>query len=161
MIKIIYAVLLGVILALFIGLGIEAFYPAEKYPEAPAALQLQYAKTDASGPSAEQIKLQEDYNQVTKDYGIRNAKHARNVSMLAIAGSIILMAISLTIFSRKEVFSNGFLLGSLFTLMYGIMRGFESDDTKFRFIIVTVGLAVAMVLGYFKFLKHEEQSEKK
>lgn len=160
MIKIIYAVLLGVILALFIGLGIEAFYPTEKYPETPAALELQYAKSDISDPSAEQIKLQEDYNQVTKDYNTRNAKHARNVSMFAIAGSIILMALSLTIFSRKEVFSNGFLLGSLFTLMYGIMRGFESDDTKFRFIIVTIGLAVAMVLGYFKFLKHEEEKTK-
>lgn len=155
MVKIIYAVLLGVILAFFIGLGIEAFYPTEKYPETPAIMQ--YSKSDGTNRSAEEVKAQQDYDQITKDYQTRNSKHARNVSMAAIVGSIIYMTLSLWIFNKKEVFANGFLIGSLFTLIYGIMLGFESDDNKFVFVIVSIGLAAALVLGYFKFLRQKEE----
>ncbi|MEI6498645.1 MAG: hypothetical protein WCO23_01655 [bacterium] len=155
MVKIIYAVLLGVILAFFVGLGIEAFYPTQRYPETPAILQ--YDKVNTTPQTAEQIKAQENYDLTVKDWTEKNATHARNVSVIAIIGSIIFMILSLTILAKKDVFSNGFMLGSLFTLIYGIGRGFEGDDNKFRFLIVTIGLIATLTLGYFKFLKQEEK----
>ncbi len=155
MIKIVYAVLLGVILAFFIGLGIEAFYPTEKYPEAPT--EVQYGKVDGGNLSADEIKAQRDFDTKVKEFQDRNKDHAKNVSLVAIIGSIIYMIISLAVLNKKDVFADGFLIGSLLTLIYGIMRGFESDDSKFRFIIVSVGLAAALILGYFKFLRQKEE----
>jgi hypothetical protein len=52
--------------------------------------------------------------------------------------------------------ADGILLGGVFTTIYGIIRGLMSEDTKFRFIIVTVGLIIALVLGYIKFIKNKE-----
>ncbi|MDD5489843.1 MAG: hypothetical protein PHP25_04160 [Candidatus Moranbacteria bacterium] len=34
-----------------------------------------------------------------------------------------------------------------------------SDDTKFRFLIVTIGLLIALVLGYIKFIPHQKNNQ--
>jgi len=151
--KILYAIILGVMLAFFVGLGIEAFYPTEKYPEPPTSLQ--YLKAEPTTP--DQIQAQQAYDQQVKDYQTRNETHARNVSIIAIIASILYMTLSLTILTKtNSIFSDGFLVGSLLTLLYGIVRGFETNDNKFRFVIVTVGLMVALVLGYIKFVRQKE-----
>jgi len=156
MIKIIYTILLGIILAFFVGLGIEAFYPTPVYPETPAKLQyMDSAKVD----SPETIKAQQEQDKIIKDYQTKNANHARVVSAIAVIGSIIYMILSLWILRNKDIFADGFLTGSLLTLLYGIMRGFESSDKKFQFIVVTIGVAIALCLGYFKFLKPEKSAK--
>lgn len=158
MIKTIYALLLAIILTFFVGLGIEAFYPTEKYPETPASFQYSQSKTEVT--SSEEQKAQEDYDKSVKEYQERNSKHARNVSIIAIIGSIIYMILSLTALSKKGVFADGFLVGSLLTLLYGVIIGFQSDSSKFRFLIITIGLAIAMILGYFKFVRNAEIENK-
>lgn len=153
MIRILFSILLGVLLALFVGLGIEAFYPTEKYPEPPIELQFQ-----KSQPSQSDLDKQQAYENQIKEYRTRNETHSRNVSIIAIGASIILMALSLTILQKlSAVFADGFLLGSIFTLLYGIIRGFETSDNKFRFIIVSVGLIITFVLGYIKFIAKEKK----
>ncbi|MFA6963851.1 MAG: hypothetical protein WC227_04015 [Patescibacteria group bacterium] len=153
MIKVLYSILLGAIVALFIGLGIEVFYPGEKAPETPAALQYSVDKT---GTAPATIEAQKEFDQIQKAYNERAAKHSRNVSIVALSASILLMIISLLIVDKIIVFSNGILLGSLFTLIYGIIRGMMTEDVKFRFIIVTVGMLFALALGWFKFEKAKD-----
>jgi len=152
--KIVYAVLLGLILACFIGLGIEAFYPTENFPECNNTT----AVTDSTAKvqTAEQKKCEED----TKAYQARVSVQNRNVSIAATLASILFMAVSLVIFTEKEVFSNGFLLGAMFTLIYSVIRGMMSDDAKFRFIVISVGLLVILILGYIKFGKQLEKAVK-
>ncbi len=157
MIKILYSILLGAIIALFIGLGIEVFYPGEKAPEYPAALQY---STDKTGTALATIEAQRNYDQIQKAYQERDGKHNRNVSIIALSASIILMVTSLLIVDKVVIFSDGILLGSLFTLIYGIIRGMMTEDVKFRFIIVTVGMLFALVLGWFKFEKRKEEIKK-
>jgi len=155
--KILYAIILGVMLAFFVGLGIEAFYPTEKYPEMP--IELQYGeKIPASTPQNEAtLQLQKEYEQTVKEYQARNETHARNVSIMAVVAAVLYLTLSLTILTRtNSIFSDGFLIGSLLTLLYGIARGFETNDNKFRFIIVTIGLAIALALGYIKFVRQKE-----
>lgn len=154
--KILYAIILGVMLAFFVGLGIEAFYPTEKYPDPPAAIQ--YKTTAVTTP--EDLKIQQDFDQQVKDYQTRNEKHARNVSIFAVIASIIYMTLSLTVLTRtNSVFPDGFLIGSLLTLLYGIVRGLETNDNKFRFIIVTIGLIIALVVGYIKFVRQQKTAK--
>jgi hypothetical protein len=158
--KILYSIILGVMLAFFVGLGIEAFYPTEKFPEQP--VELQYMNAGKEGNfTPEQRQLQKDFDQQVKEYQTRNEKHARNVSIVAIIASVIYMTLSLTILLKtNSVFSDGFLIGSLLTLLYGIIRGFETNDNKFRFIIVTIGLLIALFLGYMKFVRQKEEKSK-
>ncbi|HEY3374155.1 MAG TPA: hypothetical protein VGK02_03715 [Candidatus Aquicultor sp.] len=44
------------------------------------------------------------------------------------------------------------MLGGLFTLGYAVGRGFATDD-KFRFVAVSAGLAIALVLGYIELIQ--------
>jgi hypothetical protein len=158
--KILYAIILGVMLAFFVGLGVEAFYPTENRPEVPA--EIQYGEYNKTGPTDEQKQAQKDYDQQIKAYQTRNEKHALNVSIIVIIASILYMALSLTILTKTNtIFSDGFLIGSLLTLLYGIVRGFETNDNKFRFVIVTIGLIIALVLGYIKFVRQKETEREK
>jgi len=151
--KILYSVSLGLIIAFFVGLGIEAFYPTEKYPEYPVQLQ---TKTDPSTFTEAQKQIQTDYDKTVSDYNARSSKHEKNVSMIAIGASILIMIVGLLINDRTNVFSNGLLLGSILTLFYSIARGMMSTDTKYRFILISIGLVVALVLGYIKFIKKDQ-----
>jgi hypothetical protein len=45
------------------------------------------------------------------------------------------------------------MLGGLLTFAYSIMRGFGAEDNRVLFVIVSVGLAVALGLGYVRFLR--------
>ncbi len=168
MIKLLFTILLGVLLAFFVGLGIEAFYPTEQYPEGPNS-DIRYEKPlnpDGSlqmtpEEKAAEIETQKKYDAEMKDFQARRETHARNVSAMVIAASIIFMILSLTILQKvASVFPDGFLLGAILTLIYGIIRGFESSDSKFRFMLVAIGLVVALVLGYVKFIRGKENALK-
>ena len=43
--KVIYTFLIGIFLAVFVGVGIAAFYPEQRYPEPPVAVK--YGSPDA------------------------------------------------------------------------------------------------------------------
>jgi hypothetical protein len=147
MLKILYSVLLGIILAFFIGLGIEAFYPTQKYPEYPS--ELQYKESVPTTAVEKQQKT--DYDVRVEEYQTQNSKHALIISIIAIASSILFLVLSLVVFTNNDVFSNGFLIASLLTLIYGMARGFENDNPKIRFLLISIGLVFALVLGYLKF----------
>jgi hypothetical protein len=52
--------------------------------------------------------------------------------------------------------ADGILLGGVFTTMYSIIRGLMSEDSQFRFLIVVIGLGIALALGYIKFIRPRE-----
>ena len=87
------------------------------------------------------------------DYQIRYEEYNKNVAIYSIIASLIIIAISLTIFKKVSLIADGLLLGGILTEFYGIFRGFSAGDLKFEFITVTVGLTVALSLGYLKFIK--------
>ena len=155
MLRVLYTIFLAIMLAFFIGLGIEAFYPSPTAPEYPT--ELQYNGKAPSEMSPEMQKVQKDYDQSQKDWMKENSVHSRNTSMIAVAFSVIILTLSLTVLQKINIMSDGFLLGGLLTLLYAIIRGFGSDDNRFRFILVTVGLIVALALGYIKFIRPREE----
>lgn len=60
---------------------------------------------------------------------------------------------SLTVVKNLIYIADGVLLGGVLTLLYSIVRGFGSQDTMFRFVVVSIGLVIALLLGYIKFIK--------
>lgn len=154
LIKYVYIVFLGLILATFIGVGIAAFYKGPTYPETPATLKYArpYPEATTATPSAEYIKEQEAYDAKSKQFQEALEQYNKNVSMISIGFAVLMMVISLTLFKKILVIADGLLLGGVLTLGYSIVRGFGSSDDIFRFLVVGVGLITAMVLGYIKFV---------
>jgi hypothetical protein len=155
-IKLIYTLFLALLVALFVGLGIDAFYPGPQAPDYPTELNLQkpdceeYAQTKA---------LQEKYDQRQKAFNEKSKSYNRDVSMVSLASAIIILVLSLTLLSKIKMIADGILLGGVFTTAYSIIRGLMSEDSRFRFLIVAIGLVIALVLGYIKFIRSKENLE--
>lgn len=156
-IKYIYTIFLALLVALFVGLGIDAFYPGPKAPDYPTALETEKPGCE---DTAELKNIRQEYNQAQKDFEEKSKPYNRNVSIISLAAAIIILIASLTFLSKIKMIADGILLGGVFTTIYSIIRGLMSEDTKFRFLIVTIGLLIALVLGYIKFIQPKEGSEK-
>jgi len=161
--ELIYTLFLALLISLFFGLGVSAFYPAPQSPEYPAVLSTPAVMKDVTltqtGQSQAQIDAQAKYDQELKDYTTKSNSYNRNVSVITLGLAVLALVLSLSFLNSTYVISNGLLLGGVFTLVYSIVRGFMTADTKYRFIIVTVGLLITLVLGYIKFIKPQKEQE--
>lgn len=146
MLKFIYTVFLGFIIVLFVGLGISTFYEAPKPPEYPIE-----SSSLEKTPTAEQEKAQRAYEASYREYEKQTQPYHRNVSIIALVSALVLLAAGLLLERRHDAISNGVVLASVFTLLYSIIRGFVSTDTKFTFVVVTVGVLIALYLGWRTF----------
>lgn len=152
--KLIYTILIGIFLAVFVGVGIAAFYPGPKFPEQP--LLLKYCSPEIAKDAAQYAEFKsqaEKFDETEKVYQAQAQVYNRNVSIIAIIASIIIVIASLTLFRTILLIADGLLLGGVLTLIYSVLRGFGTEDNMFRFIVVSVGFLVSLVLGYVKFIK--------
>jgi hypothetical protein len=151
MLKFVYSFFLGILLAVFVGMGVATFYAAPKYPEYPKALSS--AQGDPSKYTPDQKQLDETYQKQNEAYSKRSQDYNRNVAMIVLGVAVVLMALGLALETRAGVLADGLLLGGTFTLIYSIGRSFAGQDPKYSFAVVSVGLLATVVVGYFKFIK--------
>lgn len=156
MLKLIYTLFLGLLVALFVGLGIDAFYPGPKAPDYPVSLDLAKPGCEISEQQrAEQVKYEKDL----RDYSEKSKPYNRHVSIIALSFAILILIASLTLLSKIKMMADGILLGGVFTAAYSIIRGLMSEDSRFRFVIVTIGLVIALILGYLKFIRSKQENQ--
>lgn len=153
-IRYMYSLFLGALLAVFIGVGIAAFYQAPTAPEYP--IMTAPIKPDGS-QSPLDIQKQREYEAKSRNFQKVNEQYSKNVSIIAIAAAVLLVVVSLLFIEKILILSDGILLGGIFTLIYAIMRGFGNNDEMFRFFVVSVGLLVALFVGYWKFVKDNKK----
>ena len=153
--KLIYTLFLALLIASFVGLGIDAFYPGPKEPVYPSELSV--VKQPGCEETQQERDLRIGFENDQKAFQETSKGYNRNVSMLSLTAAIIILIASLTLFAKIKMIADGILLGGVFTTIYGIIRGLMSEDSRFRFLIVTVGLIIALVLGYIKFIRPKEQ----
>ena len=152
--KLIYTFLIGIFLAVFVGVGIAAFYPEPKFPEQPIALKYCSPEMIKDATQYAEFKSQaEKFDKEEKLFQAQSQVYNRNVSIIAIIASIIIVIASLTLFRSILLIADGLLLGGVLTLIYSVLRGFGTEDNMFRFIVVSVGLFVSLILGYVKFIR--------
>lgn len=156
MVTVLYKLFLAVMISLFIGFGISVFYPAPKAPEYPSALE----KTGPSDLTEDQKKEEREFAQRMDDYQKKFQDYNKNVSVIIIALSVLLLVISLSMLLSVDIFGDGVLLAGVFTLLYGMIRGIMSNNNQFQFIVVTIGLVLALVLGYYKFIRSDKKTAK-
>ncbi|MDP2864543.1 MAG: hypothetical protein Q8N73_02745 [bacterium] len=150
MIKPIYTIFLALLIALFVGLGIDTFYPGPKAPQYP--IKLDQVKPGCE-ETIEQQTLRNEFNQAQNQFLEEFKPYSRNVSIISLVASIIILVLSLTLLAKIKMIADGILLGGVFVTAYSIIRGFMSESSEFRFLIITIGLIIALVLGYIKFIR--------
>ncbi|MDB5186763.1 MAG: hypothetical protein JWM07_235 [Candidatus Saccharibacteria bacterium] len=148
LLKLVYTFFLGIIIALFVGMGISTFYTAPVMPEYPMS---SHPQTEPSKTSAEELKAQRTYDEQYKTFSKDSEVYHRNVSIISIVFAVAFVMLSLVFERKNRVIANGIMMGGIFVLIYSIGRGVASTDTKYTFIAVCISLAVVLYLGYRRF----------
>jgi len=152
--RFVYIVFVGIILAAFIGVGVAAFYPEPRRPDAP--LSVKYSQgvqiTDVAALNAIRTE-QAQYETELKAYMATEQAYNRDVSIYALVAAVLVLATSLTVLKNINLIADGTLLGGVLTLGYSIVRGFGTEDNRFRFVVLSASLLITLVLGYMKFLR--------
>lgn len=143
---IVYTLFLGIILALFVGVGIQTFYPQPEFPPS-----IETAVPDPDATEAELRKQGAESEEAFRQFEEDSKAYNRNVSTISLVAAVSFLALSLLLEKRNRVITNGIMLGGLFTLLYSFGRGLASGDSTMTFIAVTIGLAVVLFLGYRRF----------
>lgn len=148
MLKLAYTFFLGILLAIFVGFGIAAFYEQPAMPKWPTELS-----TIGKEPSVEQEKIQKEFDAKQEVWNEKMKPYNRNVSIMTLLAAVIFVAISLLFEKKINILADGIMLGGVFTLIYSLGRGFASQDSKYSFLIVTIGLVIVLALGYLRFIR--------
>lgn len=143
--KIVYTFFLGIILALFVGLGISTFYTGPTMPEYPVT------SPEFREPARLDTEAQRQYDTQYQEYNEQYQTYHRNVSIISLIAAVVLLVISFLFDARNKVIANGILLGGVFTLIYSIGRGLVSEDSKYTFVAVAISLLIVLYLGYRRF----------
>lgn len=146
--KLVYTFFLGLLIAIFVGVGINTFYPGPQYPKYPSELN-----TYGKEMTTEQIAKQREYDVKNDQYMEKEKHYSRNVSLITLSFSVILLAISLIYEKRIKLIADGVMLGGVFVLFYSLGRSFAADNSKFSFGVVSVSLVIVLYLGYHRFVR--------
>jgi len=151
LIRSLYIVAIGLLVAAFVGFGVDAFYPSPKEPEPPTTTQ--YKSFEEM--TKEDKTVQKEYDKKYKEFQSNLNKYNQNLSIIIIALAVLILAASILGLSRIELIGEGATLGAVFTLFYGIARAIATQEAKFRFIAITIALVIIVGLTYWKFLKNK------
>lgn len=160
MLKVIYTLFMGLLLATFVGVGIAAFRPAPVYPTCGERIVLSVTPTDQKNETPELKQQREDCQAQVDAHEMNQKRYMRNVSITALTCALLFLAIGLLFAKQIALLADGFLLGGLFTLVYSVGTGFATEDNRYRFIVVSVGLLIALLLGYLKFVRPEQTDKR-
>lgn len=158
MLKIVYSFFLGLLLVVFVGMGVASFYPSPKAPEYPVTQEIDKAVSDEY--TAEQRAADQKYEADYKVYAESADDYNRNVSIIVLVAAIVLVVLGLTLHTKTDVIADGLLLGGVFTLLYSIGRSFGGEDPRYTFMVTSAGLIITMVVGYIKFVKPVRPTKK-
>jgi hypothetical protein len=161
-----YTLALGVLVAAFVGFGIEVVYPAPEFPERelfdgpgePPPEEMIVEETVSPQESEEKAKepppkdLPPQSGLGFQEYERELAEHNRIGSVIALGASVlILVAALIPVVGLLPVIGGGLMLGGVLTLLYGVILAIQAQSPLLRFLAVTVGLIVLLVALYLKF----------
>ena len=95
--RLIYTFFLGLLLAIFVGIGTNTFYPGPPVPEYPVELN-----TYGKEPTPEQAARQRQFDRQMAEHQRQMKPYNRNVSIITLITAIILLIISLVFEERVD-----------------------------------------------------------
>lgn len=156
----IFSFFLGLMVVAFIIIGVNTFYPSPsdqvqmKVQPLQEQLNTLYSKNATSTPvdQARIDALQKEINALQTGTYLSQQSWTLNTSIILIVFATLATGISLVRSDQLRVVSNGLLLGGLFTMLAGMGWSLASGTSYLRFFVVFFALAVAIGLGYAKFV---------
>ena len=155
-----YALALAVLVAAFVGLGIETFYPAPQFPEDVTPSQeappppLPPPADEDTPPGAEPPprfpgEVPPGSQSPIEAYEQELDNHAQVASVVAIVVALLILVAGLIFgFSRLPIINDGVTLGGVLTLLYGMVLAIRAPSGLIGFIVVAVGLIVLLAVLY-------------
>lgn len=159
----IFSFFLGLMVLAFVGVGANTFYPspAEQHEQQLQDLQRQRDELHvrAKGHDLDTAQQAEMDRIIAEENALRRTIEdelkgwARVTSIILVVLATLVMSVSLVGNEQLRVLGNGLLLGGLFTMVYGVGWVVFSGSSVTRFVVVAFALAVAIGLGYAKFVR--------
>jgi len=166
---IVFALILGFMLVAFVGLGVRALYPLPNHSGAELQkLNDQQKALDSAGKLAGGMSRSHEAfykNLLAKIAAEKQVVQAgqgtwaRNTSIILIALATLMLGVSLVVAERLPTFSDGLLMGGLFTMIYGTAWYFTRDASSTRFAVLAVALVVTLAVGYLRFVRARKVGE--
>lgn len=163
----IFSFFLGLMVVAFVGVGVNTFYPspAEKYmKQMRETSRKQEALSRHAVPGSFTEVEQARLDSLTAAQDAANERQqaevkdwARVTSIVLVLFATLVLIVSLILNLQLRVISNGLLLGGLFTMLYGVGWVIFSGNSVARFWVIVFALAVAIGLGYMKFVRGRRQ----
>ena len=155
MVKVIYSFFLGLLLACFVGFGINTFYTQPAAPSAP-----DFGYVGKEGLTKAQEDKQMAFEKTRRNYETTQLNpYNRNVSVMALAASVIFIALSLLLTRHNGTLADSAALGGIFTLLYSLGRAMAANNNGYVFTAVSIGLVIVLVLGYIRFVSAFSRQE--
>lgn len=161
--QLIFSFFLGILLVVFVGVGVWTFYPEPYRSTAPEQKELDRLYRELSDiegkeaptPSerAEIERLRTRMDEINQAMQKQRDRWAVNTSIILLGFATLLMAISLLLPEHMKVFSNGILLGGVFTVLYGTGWSFAGQEARARFYVVLAALVLSLAFGYLRFIR--------
>ncbi len=164
----IFSFFLGLMFAVFVGLGVYTFYPspkpfASKIQENDDSQQAIRRAAPSSGLSLEdRDRLQElsrQRSELTEAAADARKPWAMKTSIILIVLSTLALTVSLVRADQLSVISNGLLLGGVFTMLYGIGWIVGTDTSVTRFLVMTAAFVVTIGFGYARFVNRGKPAQ--
>jgi len=131
-IRLLYAVLIAVSVAIFVGMAIYSFYPGPKAPD--------YTSYSSS-----------NYHTTYTNYRADEKDYEKKVTYIVLPAAALSLAAGLQVMRRSEVIGEGLALGGVATSIYGIITASIADSRPLRFVAVTFLLAGVLLLAGIRF----------
>ena len=143
-----YPLAVAALVVAFVGFGISAFYQEPRPPQFPAAVD---ERREERTP--EEQEKAEGYWEEQRAYERASSGYNLVVACISIGFAVLVLVASLVWIGGVPVIGDGATLGAVFTLFYGLIRAFMTNDERFRFGAVAVGLVVLLVLVYWRYAR--------
>lgn len=130
-IRLLYAVLIAVSVAVFVGMAIYSFYPGPKAPD--------------------YTSYSSNYHTTYTNYRADEKIYEKKVTYIVLPAAALSLAAGLQVMRRSEVIGEGLALGGVATSVYGIITASIADSRPLRFVAVTFLLASALLLAGVRF----------
>lgn len=127
--QLIYSIFLGLVLAGFVWIGMDTFYPRPDYPESGV------------------------YGETGTAYDTAYAQWSLNTSIILLTIATIILTIAVLMAVGTAVLSNGLLLGGVFVMLMAVGWSLDSRQSLVRFLVIAGALIVTIVIGWLKFIR--------
>ncbi len=153
-IRVIYALAIGVFVALTVGFGGVTFFPGPESPDFDTGPR-PVATVDDKGvrtlPTEAELEAQrerdEEYRVAYDEWrDERDAHHRRMLAGVVVAGGLLILA-GVAATALVDVLRIGFMLGGLFTVLWGLAAFSDGVGSGARFVAALLTLAVLASLA--------------